>query len=170
MCELSWRTVYALTWVLFWCLSAVYKHQNNPLVNAQTVHHSSPNIIRNIYVMADEISWYWASRFFLRSTKNLNYPVPSRCRRMIEMWIYFYVFLNKFSSRISIQMPVNQMARSLHLKLLINIGNILNNLFSSNLHWNADKRGLYEYTSCMTSPENKSVGENPSLTCPIVCF
>ena len=46
-----WRTVYALTRVLFWCLfpsllrNSGNKHQNNPLVSAQTVRHASTYII-----------------------------------------------------------------------------------------------------------------------------
>ena len=40
MYVLLWRTVYALAWVLFWCLfpsllrNSGNKHQNNPLVSA----------------------------------------------------------------------------------------------------------------------------------------
>ena len=43
----SWRTVSALNWVLFRCTFASLlrksgnKHQNNPLVSAETVRHSS---------------------------------------------------------------------------------------------------------------------------------
>ena len=59
MYVLSWRTVSALTGVLFWCLFLyefilVYificnKHQNNPLVSAETIRHSSTYIIIYIY-------------------------------------------------------------------------------------------------------------------------
>ena len=48
---LSWRTVYALIRVLLWCLfpsllrNQGNKRQNNPLVSAKTVHHSSTCII-----------------------------------------------------------------------------------------------------------------------------
>ena len=51
MYVLSWRTVSALTRVLFWCLFLLLfrnsgnKHQNNPLVSDETVHHSSTYII-----------------------------------------------------------------------------------------------------------------------------
>ena len=51
MYALSWRTVSALTQVLFWCLfpsllrNSGNKHQNNPLVSAETVCHSSRYII-----------------------------------------------------------------------------------------------------------------------------
>ena len=51
ICVLSWRTVSALTWVLCWCLfpsllrNSGNKHQNNPLVSAETVRHSSTFII-----------------------------------------------------------------------------------------------------------------------------
>ena len=51
MYVLLWRTVYALTRVLFWCLfpsllrNSGNKHQNNPLVSAQTVRHASTYII-----------------------------------------------------------------------------------------------------------------------------
>ena len=51
MYVLSWRTVSALTRVLFWYLFPLLlrnsgnKHQNNPLVSAETVRHSSTYII-----------------------------------------------------------------------------------------------------------------------------
>ena len=51
MYVLLWRTVYALTRVLFWCLfpsllrNLGNKHQNNPPVSAQTVRHASTYII-----------------------------------------------------------------------------------------------------------------------------
>ena len=51
MYVLSWRTVSALTRVLFWFLfpsllrNSGNKHQNNPLVSAETVRHSSTYII-----------------------------------------------------------------------------------------------------------------------------
>ena len=51
MYVLSWRTVSALTRVLFWNLfpsllrNSGNKHQNNPLVSAETVRHSSTYII-----------------------------------------------------------------------------------------------------------------------------
>ena len=51
MYVLSWQTVFALTWVLFWCLFPLLlrnlgnKHQNNPLISTETVRHSSAYII-----------------------------------------------------------------------------------------------------------------------------
>ena len=48
---LSWRTVSALTWVLCFCLfpsllhNSGNKHKHNPLVSAETAHHSSTYII-----------------------------------------------------------------------------------------------------------------------------
>ena len=51
MCVLSWRTVSALTRVLLWYLfpsllrNSGNKHQDNPLVSAKTVRHSSTYII-----------------------------------------------------------------------------------------------------------------------------
>ena len=55
MYVLSWRTVSALTRVLFLCLfpsllrNSGNKHKNNPLVSAETVRHSSTYII--LYVL-----------------------------------------------------------------------------------------------------------------------
>ena len=52
---LSWRTVSALTLVLFWYLfpsllrNSGNKHQNNPLVSAETFRHSSTYIILYLY-------------------------------------------------------------------------------------------------------------------------
>ena len=43
MYVLPWWTVSALTRVLFWCLFD--KHQNDPLVSAESVRHSSTYII-----------------------------------------------------------------------------------------------------------------------------
>ena len=54
MYVLSWRTLFALTWVLFWCLflellrNSGNKHKNNPLVSAETVRHSTTYIILNL--------------------------------------------------------------------------------------------------------------------------
>ena len=51
MYVLEWRTVSALTRVLFWCLfpelrsNEGNKHQNNTRVSAETVHHESTYII-----------------------------------------------------------------------------------------------------------------------------
>ena len=56
MYVLEWRTISALTRVLFWCLfpsllrNSGNKHQNNPLVSAETVRHSSTHII--LYIPA----------------------------------------------------------------------------------------------------------------------
>ena len=55
MYELSWRTVSALTRVLFWYLfpsllrNSGNKHQNNPLVSAETIRHSSTYIILYLF-------------------------------------------------------------------------------------------------------------------------
>ena len=62
MYVLLWRTVYALTRVLFWCLlpsllrNSGNKHQNNPLMSAQTVRHASTYIILYYNKMWDELS------------------------------------------------------------------------------------------------------------------
>ena len=54
MYVLSWRTVSALTQVLFLCLfpslfhNLGNKHKNNSLVTAETVRHSSTYIILNV--------------------------------------------------------------------------------------------------------------------------
>ena len=51
MYVLQWRTVSTITQVLFWYLfpellrNSGNKHQNNPLVSAETVRHSSTYII-----------------------------------------------------------------------------------------------------------------------------
>ena len=56
MYVLEWRTVSALTRVLFWYLfplllrNSGHKHQNNPLVSAETIRHSSAYIILYILV------------------------------------------------------------------------------------------------------------------------
>ena len=49
MYVLSWQNVSALTRVLFWLCSSVYKHQNNPLESSETVRHSSTYIVLYIY-------------------------------------------------------------------------------------------------------------------------
>ena len=55
MYVLSWRTVSALTRVLFWCLlpsllrNSGNRHQNNPLVSALTVRHSSTYIFLYVF-------------------------------------------------------------------------------------------------------------------------
>ena len=56
MYVLSWRTVSALTRVLFWCLfpsllrNSGNKHQYNPLMSAETDCHSSIYIILSLYI------------------------------------------------------------------------------------------------------------------------
>ena len=61
MYVLLWRTVYALTRVLFWCLfpsllhNSGNKHQNNPLVSAWTVRHVSTYIILYLLMV---MSWH----------------------------------------------------------------------------------------------------------------
>ena len=58
MYVLEWRTVSALTRVLFLCLfssllrNSGNKHENNPLVSAETVRHSSTYIILYIVLVA----------------------------------------------------------------------------------------------------------------------
>ena len=53
---LVWRTVSVLTRVLFWYLFTSFlrnsgnKHQNNPLVSTETVHHSSTYITGSLYL------------------------------------------------------------------------------------------------------------------------
>ena len=65
MCVLSWWTVSALTQVLFWCLfpsllrNSRKTHQNNLLVSAETVHHSSTYII--LYVSFEILSYFKGS-------------------------------------------------------------------------------------------------------------
>ena len=55
MYELSWRTVSALTRVLFWYLfpsllcNSGNKQQSNPLVSAETIRHSSSYIILYLF-------------------------------------------------------------------------------------------------------------------------
>ena len=58
MYELSWRTVAALTrGLFFWCLftsllrNSGNNHQNNPLVSAETVRHSSTYIILYLHAI-----------------------------------------------------------------------------------------------------------------------
>ena len=57
MYVLSWRTVSALTGVLFWYLfpslirNSGNKHQNNPLVSTEMIRHSSTYIILYIFML-----------------------------------------------------------------------------------------------------------------------
>ena len=61
MYVLSWRTVSALTRVLFWYLflsllrNSGNKHQNNPLMGAITFRHSSTYIILYIFIVTRHI-------------------------------------------------------------------------------------------------------------------
>ena len=73
---LSWRTVSALTWVLFWCLFSSLlhysgnKHQNNTLVSAETVRYSSTYIILYLwdeYVVTRSRTIYMGTINTLRS-------------------------------------------------------------------------------------------------------
>ena len=62
MYVLSWRTVSALTRVLFWYLfpsllrNSGNKHQNNPLVSAETIRRSSTYIILYLFFYHVEIA------------------------------------------------------------------------------------------------------------------
>ena len=63
-----WQTVSALAQVLFWCLfpallcNAGNKHQNNPLMRADTVHHSGLYIIPYTLLLACSITAYFLSK------------------------------------------------------------------------------------------------------------
>ena len=76
-----WRTVYALTPVLFWCLfpsllrNSGNKHQNNPHVCASTFSHASTYIIlynRNTYTVKTT-SLYWNGTQYLSSSANSSF-------------------------------------------------------------------------------------------------
>ena len=64
MYVLSWRTVSALTRELLWYLfpsllrNSGNKHQNNPLVSAETVRHSSAYIILYVRLLRKSVSVY----------------------------------------------------------------------------------------------------------------
>ena len=87
---LSWRTVSALTWVLFWYLfpsllrNSGNKHQNNLLVSAETVRHSgtlSFSICSSMYIIAVQTIGIHYGLFQYNCTKMLNY-VFSHCPKM----------------------------------------------------------------------------------------
>ena len=60
--ELSWQTFYTHTWRLFWGLfpsllcTMGNKHQNNLLMNAQIIHHSSTYIILYLCMIATRVN------------------------------------------------------------------------------------------------------------------
>ena len=63
MYVLSWRTVSALTQVLFlWLFPSLFrnsgnKHKNNPLLNAETVPHSNTCIILYSFMLYSKINY-----------------------------------------------------------------------------------------------------------------
>ena len=86
ICVLSWRTVSALIRVLICCLFpsllrySGHKHQNNPLVNAETVCHSSIYIIlyETWFNMPKKLCNVWISRQDFLVQKRFYYcPVCS---------------------------------------------------------------------------------------------
>ena len=124
MYVLSWRTVSVLTRVLFWYLfpsllrNSGNKHQNNPLVSAETVRHSSTFII--LYVLTpiyNEIILHShqnqgvISLMFLELSKTIwrKYTMPEitfilrisswNFARVLEAWLWAHIlsFRLKFS-------------------------------------------------------------------------
>ena len=104
MHELSWRTVSVLTWVLFWSLfpsllcNAGNKHQNNPLVSAETVRHSSTCIL---YISTAHLRYctltlthrYTLSQYLVHFTIFFNLE--------FHLWVYM-MYLTVFSLRLTL--------------------------------------------------------------------
>ena len=71
MYVLLWRTVSALTRVLFWYLlpsllrNSRNKHQNNPLVSAQRILHSSTYIILYVFISLCPGGFEWNLRWVI---------------------------------------------------------------------------------------------------------
>ena len=101
MYVLLWRTVYALTRLLFWCLfpsllrNSGNKHQNNPLVSAETVRHASTYIILyvtwwtshvtyQIYQLKQEL---WCS-FYIDVYNILNWNISESMNQLIKYLFY----------------------------------------------------------------------------------
>ena len=83
MYVLLWQTVYALTRVLFWCLfpsllrNSGNKHQNNPLVSAETIRHSSTYIILYKLVLGSHLVKSRSSLTFISAVESSWNPTQS---------------------------------------------------------------------------------------------
>ena len=90
MYVLSWRTVSALTRVLFWYLfpsllrNSGNKHQNNPLMSAETIHHSSTCIILYISGVHSILNWVTVVPDCTRSLGRKKYFIDM----MLSVWFY----------------------------------------------------------------------------------
>ena len=79
--QCSWRTVSALTRVLFWYVfpsllrNSGNKHQNNPLVSAETIRHSGSYIILSIY---NVITTYIYQKFKFHRSSPAGQFVPQK--------------------------------------------------------------------------------------------
>ena len=93
MYVLSWRTVSAPTRVLFWYLfpelvrNSGNKNQNNPLVSAETVRHSSAYII--LYIVDTSLQWLrqnMIQRLYPQNTPGIS---PSRASYGMSIVSFF---------------------------------------------------------------------------------
>ena len=89
MYVISWRAVSALTRVLTWYLfpsllcNSENKHQNNPLVSAETICHSSTYIIIYLSFIYMITRLFFVMRYKAYSTRDKIY---CKCKRTI-LWL-----------------------------------------------------------------------------------
>ena len=93
---LSLRTVSALTCVLFWCLfpsllrNSGNKPQNNPLVSAETVRHSSTYII--LYVLLHKLQYLPTSSSVDTFLQSVNGGAATDSKHIMKSWLHNVMF------------------------------------------------------------------------------
>ena len=102
MYVLSWRTVSAPTRVLFWYLfpelvrNSGNKHQNNPLVSAETVRHSSAYII--LYIVDTSLQWLRQNMIQRLYPQNTPCISPSRASYGMSIVSFLWKLYNIYNS------------------------------------------------------------------------
>ena len=102
MYSLSWRIVSALSRVLFRCLfpsllrNLGNKHQNNPLLSAEAVHHSSTYIILYALLAVPQRQRQSISQYLMLSREGMGlWSEWHYTTREIGGWIHDYVLIHQ---------------------------------------------------------------------------
>ena len=150
---LLWRTVSALTRVLFWYLlpsllrNSGNKHQNNPLVSAATIRHTSTYII--LYVSINGImtirEWYntWKEMIYQKRRAKDCIFLYDNCNRVMRYWksgFYCFVMAGEMAS-------VNTKVKCLGEEKSPHNLTIPENRKSGDITWNCHELSTYENDS-----------------------
>ena len=134
----SWRTVFALTLVLFWCLfpklrsNEGNKHQNNTLVSAETVRHSSTYIILYICHHIPFACFYlWYMQRFVKT----KYKFISKYDVIIYMQGIFSEDIWNLACHIYYYSSGKDKQRSLDYGIYVNVVSWIHLLYHLHPYW-----------------------------------